>query len=65
MEKIKGQCPCGQRLTAVIMPDGTLCFYVWGPPWVLLPRLITRCPVCGRDFSQITAEQLKDNAWGS
>ncbi len=72
MERIEGQCPCGQPLVALIFPPRTprarseLRFFALtaGPrPGLKKLQRIRRCPVCDRDFSELTAEQLKENAW--
>jgi len=67
MEKIDGQCPCGQPLVAMIFRPRR----AGEPPCVRFyametggrRRRVRRCPTCDRDFSAITAEQLKENAW--
>ena len=63
-ERIDGRCPCGQKLVGMI-DDGSLRFYTVDWEGRTTRHLVRchLCPVCGRDFSKITAEQLKENAW--
>lgn len=70
MERIEGQCPCGQPLTALIFrprrpaarTELRMFAVTAGPGFKKLQR-ITRCPVCDRDFSALTADELKDHSW--
>jgi hypothetical protein len=34
-------------------------------PGILEKKRITRCPTCDRDFSQLTADQVKEGIWTS
>ena len=78
-EILESQCPCGQPLTAVIfhcrrVRTGT------GRPVIVRHslvkifqkigdanrrKLVKRCPTCDKDFTRLTAEQVKENIWTS
>lgn len=59
--RIRSQCPCGQRVTAVLVPGERPQFFVVAGG---ASMRVTACPVCGRDWSRLSAEEIR-GSWRS
>ena len=62
-EKIETQCPCGRRIALLIFPTGHVGVYACIDDSGRSEMPIVFCPTCGRDFSGLTADEVKENAW--
>jgi len=62
MERIVSRCPCGRKLVLDLLGERVTC-RVTGAAERLY--CVTRCPTCDRDFSGLTAEQVKDEVFRS
>ena len=74
MKMMKFSCPCGLRLTAVILEDAPAELRIYAPE-ALRPgqgklknasckmQRISLCPNCQRDFSKISVEEFLENVW--
>ncbi len=61
VDVIRNQCPCGRPIEARICGASVEFYTSIGVGGHL--QQIRRCPTCSHDFSQVTADQVKEAEW--